>query len=191
MKKSDFRFAEIEMLDPTILIDMRYASENNFMKQAVYPLHKCFLRVKVAHRLCAVQKWLKRRGFGLKILDAYRPLHVQRKLWEILPDERYVASPEKGSKHNRGAAVDLTLVDEKGNELLMPTGYDDFTEKAHWTFHDLPEEALANRALLRRAMATQGFRCYPFEWWHYDDAEWSSYPIEDVALEELCATCTV
>lgn len=185
-KLTDFQFVDIEKLDPTILIDLRYATENNFMQRAVYPMHKCFLRRKVAYKLCAVQKWLKRRKKGLKILDAYRPWHVQKKLWEILPDERYVASPEKGSKHNRGAAVDITLVDEKGSELIMPTGYDDFTEKAHWVYQDLPVEALANRALLRRAMQIQGFKTYPYEWWHYDDAEWTSYPIEDVALEDLC-----
>ncbi len=186
LTSQDRQFVDIATADPRILIDMRYASEDNFMKRAVYPMAKCFLRRKVVQRLSRVQDWLEKRELRLKILDAYRPLHVQRKLWEILPDDRYVAPPEKGSKHNRGAAVDITLADAQGRELVMPTGYDDFTANAHWSCIDLPLEALANRALLRKAMEMRGFMTYAFEWWHFDDADWSLYPIEDLAFEELC-----
>lgn len=186
LSKKDLQFVDVETLQTRMAFDMRYATDNNFMGCAVYPMHKCFLRSKVARKICAVQKWLEKRKRGLKILDAYRPLHVQRKLWEIMPDDRYVAPPEKGSKHNRGAAVDVTLIDKNGNELLMPTPFDDFTDKAHWTCNDLPEEALVNRTLLLEAMTSQGFQPYAYEWWHFDDAEWELYPIEDLSLEELC-----
>lgn len=186
ISKNDLRFVDIEKLNPRIAVDMRYATENNFMGRPVYPMPKCFLRRKVALKICAVHEWLEKKGRGLKILDAYRPLHVQRMLWEIMPDDRYVAPPEKGSKHNRGAAVDVTLVDEFGTELPMPTPFDSFSEKAHWACQDLPKDALVNRALLRTAMEQQGFQIYAYEWWHFDDAEWASYPIEDLSMEELC-----
>ncbi len=185
LSEKDLQFVDLALIDPRIIIEMRYASENNFLRVPLYPVNKCFLRRKVAHKLSTVQDWLEKRGKRLKIFDGYRPLHVQRKFWEFLPDERYVASPEKGSVHNRGAAVDLTLLDSSGYEVMMPTAFDDFTEKAHWAFYDLSVEALANRALLRRAMELRGFNIHPHEWWHYNDVDWKMYPIEDVKLEDL------
>jgi len=106
-------------------------------------------------------------------------------MWELVPDSRYVADPRKGSRHNRGAAVDVTLVDSSGNELLMPTAFDDFTERASRSSPDAPPEALRHRALLEQAMSSEGFLPLPSEWWHFDDPEWQKYPLLDVPFEEL------
>ncbi len=181
----DLTFIDLEELDPSIAIDIRYATANNFAGQQVYPIAKCFLRRNVALKLKKVHDALKKQGLGLKVYDGYRPLSVQKIFWELVPDTRYVADPKEGSKHNRGAAVDLTLVDESGEELLMPTEFDDFTIKAHRDCMDLPKEAIQNRELLEKAMAELGFVGYQSEWWHFDDAEWKAYPIEDISLEEL------
>ncbi len=170
---------------PDLVLDIRYATTNNFMKQAVYPVAKCYLRRTSAHKLTAVQKELKTKSLGLKIFDGYRPLSAQRKLWAIVPDERYVANPAKGSRHNRGAAVDVTLIDKKGKELVMPTPYDDFTEKAHRTYKDLPAEAIKNRQLLEDVMKKHGFTGLDTEWWHFDDVDWKNYEILDVDFDKL------
>jgi D-alanyl-D-alanine dipeptidase len=120
-------------------------------------------------------------GCGLKIFDGFRPLSVQKKMWEVFPHPGYVADPKKGSRHNRGAAVDVTLIRlADGAELPMPTPYDDFTTKAHRNFNELPAEAILNRALLERVMAKHGFIGLPTEWWHFDDNDWERYPILDV-----------
>jgi D-alanyl-D-alanine dipeptidase len=132
-----------------------------------------------------VQAELEASGLRLKVFDCYRPLSVQRKLWELVPDERYVADPKKGSRHNRGAAVDLTLVTADGGEVAMPTAYDEFTEKAHRDYQALPASALRNRALLERVMVKHGFVGLPTEWWHFDDADWEKYPVLDVDFREL------
>ncbi len=179
-------FIDIEKFDPRIRLDIRYATANNFVSRAVYSMAKCFLREKVAKKLKSVQDVLAVQGLGLKVYDGYRPLSVQKLFWEILPDERYVGNPKYGSKHNRGAAVDLTLVDLHGKELLMPTDFDDFSEKAHLNCRDLPEEAIRNRDLLQKVMSENGFLGTDTEWWHFDDVEWTNYPIEDLSLEELC-----
>ncbi|MCK9408741.1 MAG: M15 family metallopeptidase [Bacteriovoracaceae bacterium] len=169
-------------LDSTIVLDIRYATENNFTKQILYPAAKAKLRRVAAESLAAVQQELRSSGLGLKIYDGYRPLAIQRKLWEIVPNDNFVANPNKGSKHNRGAAVDLTIVDSLGNELPMPTGYDDFTEKASHEFMDLPETALANRALLLEVMTRHGFLPIKSEWWHYDFRGWEQFTIVDEPL---------
>lgn len=182
-------FVDVAMVDKSLIIDLRYATKNNFTREVMYSLPKCFIRKKVAAKLVIVQKNLKKRGLGLKIYDAYRPLSVQRKFWEILPDPRFIADPAVGSKHNRGAAVDLTLIDRLGKELPMPTPYDDFTKKAHRNFIDLPQEVLENRQLLEQVMQDQGFLPLPTEWWHFDDEEWESYPVEDLSLEEIDRAC--
>ncbi len=132
-----------------------------------------------------VQQELKSQGLGLKLFDGYRPLSAQRKLWEIVPDSRYIADPAKGSKHNRGAAVDLTLVDKNGKELAMPTPYDDFTEKAHWNYQNLPQEAIRNRTLLRQIMEKHGFKGISTEWWHFDDRNWEQYEILDLDFDKI------
>lgn len=179
------RFVDVEKINPKFCIDIRYATTNNFAGKVLYPVAKCYLRKKVASKLNDVQNALEERGLGLKIFDGYRPLSVQKIMWEIVPDERYVANPAEGSKHNRGSAVDVTLVDSKGQELRMPTGFDDFSVKAHRDCFDLPNEAIENRDLLEKIMVQHGFIPLPTEWWHFDDAEWEDYPIEDVSLESL------
>jgi D-alanyl-D-alanine dipeptidase len=176
-----------------MIIDLRYATPRNFTKRALYPAGaRCFLRRAVAERLARVQAALELEGFGLKLWDCYRPLSVQRLMWKLVPDERYVADPAKGSRHNRGAAVDVTLVDKRGAELPMPTPFDDFSERAHRDFNVLDDKlpgesaaALENRDRLERAMKAEGFVPLPTEWWHFDAPDWASYPIADDDLASL------
>ncbi len=133
-----------------------------------------------------VQIELADLGFGLKVFDGYRPLSVQRKMWAIFPNHDYVADPRKGSRHNRGAAVDLTLIRlSDGAELLMPTPYDAFTPSAHRDYMKLDAEAIRNRELLESAMSRHGFVGLPTEWWHFDDTDWKHYRILDVDYSEI------
>jgi zinc D-Ala-D-Ala dipeptidase len=172
-------------LDTTIVLDIRYATTNNFTGKQVYDEAKFFLRNEPALKLLEVQKELKTLELGLKVFDGYRPLSVQKKFWEIVPDERYVANPEKGSRHNRGAAVDLTLVDKNGNEIPMPTAYDDFTEKASRNYMDFPGQIIINRKFLEDIMAKYGFTGLPTEWWHFDYSGWEKYEILDVDFKQI------
>lgn len=176
---------DIHELLPDVRLDIRYATENNFTKHVLYPEPRCVLRREVAEALGNVQKDLKRLGLELVIYDCYRPLSVQRKLWEIVPDERYVANPEKGSRHNRGAAVDVGLYDSYGKLVKMPTEFDDFTERAHHSFIDLPSEVLVYRQNLRTVMENNGFAALPTEWWHYDFLGWQRYSIEDIPFSAI------
>ena len=170
---------ELITIDPTIKLDIRYATKNNFTHQQVYPSARCLLRRAAAESLHVVQSELKKQGLSLKVYDGYRPLSVQKIFWGICPDDRYVANPAKGSRHNRGAAVDLTIIDRKGRELKMPTPFDDFTEKAGRSYMKLPKEALQNRALLEKVMTKHGFVAMPSEWWHFDFRGWDRFPIMD------------
>lgn len=168
---------------PGLRLDIRYATSNNFTGRALYPVARCLLRRPVALRLAEVQKELTQMGLALKVFDGYRPWSVQKTLWEILPDDRYIADPAKGSRHNRGAAVDLTLVDAQGAELIMPTEFDEFSLKAHRNCLDLPEEAIKNRRFLEQLMARHGFTGLPTEWWHFDYQGWENFPISDIPLD--------
>ena len=176
---------EICNVHPRIYLEILYATSNNFTGKIVYPSSRCFLRKKTAERLARVQNRLEKEGLGLKVWDGYRPLSVQKIFWSICPNPQYVANPAEGSKHNRGAAVDLTLVDTGGRELPMPTGFDDFTEKASHAYTGCSQEEMKNRERLKAAMSKEGFLSYSGEWWHYDDPEWETYPILDVDFEEL------
>ena len=181
---------DLEKTIPTIKLDIRYATKNNFTGQAVYAVAtgspvKCFLQEPAAQALKKVQEELASLGLGLKVFDGYRPHRVQFIFWDLMPDPRYVADPKKGSRHNRGCAVDLTLVKLDDTELLMPTEFDDFTERAHNDYMNLPAEAIANRKLLRDIMEKHGFINIPTEWWHFDYKDWERYPILDIPLEEL------
>jgi D-alanyl-D-alanine dipeptidase len=131
-----------------------------------------------------VQASLAKQGYGLKIWDGYRPLSVQKAMWAVMPNADYVANPAQGSRHNRGAAVDVTLVDAKGKEVEMPTKFDDFTPKAAPEAEATPA-ATKHRAVLRKAMEAEGFTVLKTEWWHYDAPGWKDYPITDVAVETL------
>jgi D-alanyl-D-alanine dipeptidase len=187
---SSFLFAQSDLvnvwkLDTTITLDIRYATTNNFTGKQVYDEAKFFLRNEPAMKILEVQKELKALGLGLKIFDGYRPLSVQKKFWQIMPDERYVADPKKGSRHNRGAAVDLTLVDKNGNEIPMPTPYDDFTEKASRDYMDLSPQIIINRKFLEDLLAKYGFIGLPTGWWHFDYNGWEKYDVLDVEFKTL------
>ena len=173
---------EITKISPRIRLDIRYATVNNFTGKKVYTSERCFLRSKTAERLHLVQLALEKQGLGLKIYDAYRPLSIQKVFWKLKPDPCYVADPSVGSKHNRGASVDLTLVDQFGKELSMPTEFDEFSEKASRKYMGCSKEARKNRKLLEQAMKAQGFIPFEHEWWHFDDPEWESYPVLDHAI---------
>lgn len=168
---------------PGIVIELRYTRSDNFFKMAFYPKNSlALLRRTTADKLAAVQAELKTHGVGLKIWDAYRPLSVQRAMWNTLPDTRYVADPAKGGRHNRGAAVDVTIVDSKGQELVMPTAHDDFSEKAAADFKFARPTALKNRKILQEAMTKHGFAIFASEWWHFDDADWQRYEALDIPI---------
>ncbi|MDP1678003.1 MAG: M15 family metallopeptidase [Bacteroidota bacterium] len=178
--KSDI--VDILTIDSTFVLDIRYATKNNFTKKKLYPIAKAKLRRAAAESLASIQKELRSKNLRLKIYDGYRPLAIQWKLWEIVPNEDFVANPKKGSKHNRGAAVDLTIIDSFGNELEMPTGYDDFTEKAAHGYMNLSKVAIKNRALLKDVMIRHGFQPITSEWWHYDFHGWEQFDIMDEPL---------
>lgn len=166
--------------------DWPYAGRENFTRSVLYVNPAAYLRLPAAKALKAVQAELAGRGLGIKLFDAYRPYSVTKKMWEIVPDERYAANPAKGSGHNRGIAVDLTLVDlASGKELKMPTGFDDFSERAHHDYMQLEQEVLANRALLRTIMERHGFKALETEWWHYYLPDATRYPLMDFDFEQM------
>ncbi len=162
---------------PDLLTDVRYATSDNFTKRILYTSDTLYARRAMAERLLVAQRDARSRGLQLKVYDAYRPLSIQRLMWSIVPDERYVADPDKGSRHNRGCALDLTLCDSTGVELDMGTGYDEFTDRAAATYTDLPEHVLANRRLLEQIMNAAGFDVLPSEWWHFDLRGWENFAI--------------
>ena len=159
--------------------DIRYATTNNFTHQKLYDSADCYLRPDTARKLTEAAKDAQRLGYRLKVFDCYRPLSIQRRMWEIVHDDRYVADPAKGSRHNRGAAVDLTMTRADGSEIPMPTPYDEFSEKAHRDYTNLSKEALDDRRLLEEILQRHGFVGLPTEWWHFDDAEWQKYAVLD------------
>lgn len=174
---------DVQQLAPSIRLDMRYASTNNFVNRQLYPVAKCLLRPEVAQQLAKVQADLERQGLGLLMLDCYRPLSAQKALWEIKPDPNYVADPSRGSNHNRAAAVDLTLVDKSGTQLEMPTEFDDFSPRTHPPDHPgASPAAIANSKKLRDAMTTHGFTPNSTEWWHFDGVNARDYDVLDLPL---------
>lgn len=171
---------------PEIALDVRYATTNNFMKRELYPEARVFLRRPAAAALRRVQAALAADGVGLKVFDAYRPYSVTEAMWEAVGDPDYVADPARGSRHNRGAAVDLTLIDlASGEELPMPTGYDSFEPAAHHGYQELPPEAIRNRERLREVMIRNGFEPLSTEWWHYDFAGWDRFHLMNLPFTAL------
>ena len=162
---------------PDLLTDVRYATADNFTGRVLYSTDTLYARRAVADALLKAQDIALTHNLQLKVYDAYRPLSIQRFMWSIVPDERYVADPAKGSRHNRGCALDLTLCNAQGKELEMGTGYDEFTEKAASTYTDLPEHILNNRGLLTSIMKQAGFTVLPSEWWHFDLDGWEQFAI--------------
>lgn len=166
--------------------DVRYATTNNFMHAQLYPVAKVFLRRPAVIALHEAERELAREGLGLKLFDGYRPYRVTVRMWKPIRNPDFVADPAKGSRHNRGAAVDLTLIDlRSGQELAMPTGYDAFTPRARQDFNDLPADVIANRAKLREVMQRHGFDPLPSEWWHFDFRGWEKFELLDLPLEKL------
>ena len=178
------KFVNIKSLSNDFILDIKYATADNFLKQAVYDCGECYLREATAKALLAAQKEFVKRGYSLKLFDCYRPLSVQKKMWEILPGTHYVANPAKGSKHNRGAAVDLTLVDlATGKELDMGTPFDTFSPRAHHTYTQLPKQVLDNRKLLKEVMDKYNFKSIYSEWWHYEYRPEMASAVEDLPWE--------
>jgi D-alanyl-D-alanine dipeptidase len=150
-----------------VITDIRYATSNNFTKKVIYPCGACYLRPEAAQSLMKVSDYLEKKGYKLKLFDCYRPSHAQQKLWDIVPDARYVTPPHKGSMHSRGLAIDLTLTDMNGKDLDMGTAYDYFGEEAHITYTKHSKIVLENRTLLKSAMEAEGFKSIRTEWWHF------------------------
>jgi len=184
---SDFK--DLATYAPEIKLDIRYATTNNLTHKKVYPAARCFVRAEVAERLKEAAAELKELGLGITVFDGYRPLAVQRIFWNLMPDERYVADPEKGSRHNRGAAVDLTLHDlSTGENIEMPSEFDDLSERAHRDYVGITTRSIIaarNSKLLELIMEKHGFIGLPTEWWHYDHVDWEQYGIMDVSFDEL------
>lgn len=180
-----------EMLDledciEGISLDIRYASSNNFTGEIIYETAKAFARKPVAEALQQVQDSLSKHHLGVRIYDAYRPYAATLKFYEVYPDTNFVASPRTGSRHNRGCAIDLTLIDlASGNEIPMPTEFDSFTEMANPYYAELPDTVLTNRAFLFSIMEYFGFTHYPSEWWHFDYTGWEEYSLMDISFSVL------
>lgn len=182
------KMVELKTLIPGIVYDLRYATFNNFMHREMYPhgTKDAFLRMPVAQQLLLVQKELNQQGLGLKIFDAYRPYAVTVKFWELVHDERYVANPAKGSGHNRGIAVDLTIIHlNNKTELDLGTGFDNFTDTAHQSFQQLSPAILENRKLLRTIMEKYGFKALETEWWHYYLPPPERFDVLDLKFSEI------
>ena len=179
---------ELVKLDKTIKLDIRYATANNFVGRVVYPEARAFLQRPAAEGVARVHKKLKKRGLGIVIYDGYRPWSITKLFWDVVtPEQRkFVADPAKGSKHNRGCAVDLGIYDLKtGQAVQMPSGYDDFTERASPDYTGGTDDERANRDLLRQLMEAEGFTVYAEEWWHFDYKDWEQHAIYDIAFSEI------
>lgn len=177
---------EIKKFIPNIKLDIRYASKNNFAKKAVYKQARAFARLPVVEALRNVQNELNKSGIGLKIFDGYRPYRVTVDFYEIASDKSFVANPKDGSRHNRGCAIDLTLINLKtGKELEMPTPYDSFAPEAAADFNNLSEQVIRNRELLIKTMEKNGFKVLNNEWWHFDFNGWKNFELMDIPFEEL------
>ena len=161
-------FVHLKDLSADFVYELKYATPDNFLKQAVYDCGECYLRKSTAEALVKANEAFKQLGYRIKLFDCYRPLSVQKKMWKILPGTHYVANPAKGSKHNRGAAVDLTLVDAQGKELNMGTPFDFFGKEAHHTYTQHSKEVLENRKLLKETLDKFNFKSIYSEWWHYE-----------------------
>ena len=171
---------------PHLITDWKYATTDNFTNQILYTNPDAYMRIEAAEALQKVAHELEKQGIGLKIFDAYRPYTITKKMWEIVPDDRYAADPSKGSGHNRGAAVDLTLYDlTTGKELAMPTPFDNFTEKAHANYANLDAAILKNRTTLITVMQQNGFKVLDTEWWHFYLPNYAKYELMDIDFRKL------
>jgi D-alanyl-D-alanine dipeptidase len=180
---------ELVKLDPTLKLDIRYATANNFVGRPVYPEARAFLQKPAAEALLAAHRWLKERGYGILVYDAYRPWTITKLFWDITPADKkmFVADPAVGSMHNRGCAVDVGLFDLKtGREVEMPGGYDEMSARSFVTYAGGTPDQRAHRDLLRNAMERDGyFFVYPEEWWHYDFKDSREYAVQDIAFSAI------
>lgn len=167
-EKDENAFVNLKNYSNDFVFDMKYATADNFLKEQVYPCDECFLRVKTIKALLHANQAFIAKGYRIKLYDCYRPLAIQKKMWKIVPNPTYVANPKKGSIHNKGGAVDITLVDSLGVELNMGTGFDFFGPEAGHNYTDLSAEILANRQLLKSIMLQYNFKSFDSEWWHYN-----------------------
>ncbi len=190
-EQGDFRepdLVELATLDPTLRFDIRYATTNNFMGAVFYPEPRAFLQRPAAEALVRAHRRLREQGYGLLIFDAYRPWYVTRMFWDATPEEmkHFVADPSRGSRHNRGAAVDLTLFDlQSGRPVVTVSGYDEFSPRAYPHYPGGTSLQRWHRELLREAMEAEGFVVYEFEWWHFDYRDWRQYPILNRTFDQL------
>jgi zinc D-Ala-D-Ala dipeptidase len=180
------QLVRVKALIPDAVEDLRYATPNNFMGKKVYPdSARCLLLEKSAKMLVQAAEALRKQGFRLRLYDCYRPLSVQWQMWKVFPKPGYVADPKTGSNHNRGGAVDLSLVTREGLDVEMPTPYDTFSSEAHHGFDGGTSLSREHRETLKAAMLAAGFRTNPMEWWHYDIPEPKLHPVLDVPFDAL------
>ena len=173
----DTTFVKVSDYSKALVFDLKYATTDNFLGEQVYQCGECYLRYKTLKALLVAQAKLKSKDYQFKLFDCYRPLSVQKKMWALVSDPAYVADPAKGSMHNRGGALDLTLVDKNGNELDFGTPFDFFGEKASHSYMELPKQVLKNRAYLKKVMTESGFTIFPSEWWHYNIEGGEEFPV--------------
>jgi D-alanyl-D-alanine dipeptidase len=179
---------ELISLDPTIRLDVRYATDRNFVGRAVYPEARAFLQRPAAEALVRAHRALAKEGYGVLVFDGYRPWSVTKLFWDVTPRAKraFVANPKGGSKHNRGSAVDLSLYDlATGREVEMPSAYDEMSPRAYPGYTGGTAEQSARRDLLRAAMEREGFTVEPNEWWHFNYKDWRQYPILDVPFSAI------
>ena len=165
---NDTTFVNLKNYSKDFVYDMKYATSDNFLKAKVYDCAECFLRLKTVEALIEANDSFMKLGYKIKLYDCYRPLDIQKKMWKMVPNPSYVADPSKGSIHNRGGAVDITLVDVNGNELDMGTPFDFFGDEASHNYPNLSQEIKDNRKLLKKVMIEKGFNSFDSEWWHYN-----------------------
>lgn len=179
-------FVLLSSLDKDIVIDLKYATTDNFTRRVVYPNSACVLKKNTAEKLVKANTQLEKLGYRIKIWDAYRPIYVQQMFWNIVKDSRFVANPKTGgSIHNKGCAVDVTLVGKDGKELIMPSKFDDFSTNAYRTNSKMSIEAKKNMNLLTKYMVSNGFTTINTEWWHFDDSDSKKYKAVDINLEQF------
>ena len=165
---NDSTFVNLKQYSQDFEYDMKYATEDNFLKAKVYDCAECFLRLKTVNALIDANKKFLEKGYKIKIFDCYRPLDIQKKMWKIVSNPKYVADPAKGSIHNRGGAVVITLIDSLGKELDMGTPFDFFGIEASHNYPNVSDNVKQNRILLKTIMTSSGFNSFDSEWWHYN-----------------------
>jgi zinc D-Ala-D-Ala dipeptidase len=176
---NDTTFVDLKLYSADFVYDMKYATANNFLKTKVYDCGVCLLRLKIVKALIAANSEFIKKGYRIKLFDCYRPLDVQKKMWEIVSNPNFVADPKRGSIHNRGGAIDISLVDKEGNELEMGTDFDFFGEQASHNYVKFSKKILKNRKLLKETMVKNGFDIFESEWWHYNLKGASKYSISN------------